>query len=210
VRDKVRIFLEHLYQEGVEHDAKPMQSRRKRWNLEPDAAALVNVVLQAMGARRVLEIGTSNGYSTIWLADAIQPSGGSVLSADIDGDIQVEAARNLDAAGVANCVELRQADGGVVLREATDASLDAILLDSKRSHYLDWWPQMVRALRPGGLLAVDNVLSHASEVANFRSAVESDARFISTVVAVGKGELLAVKQFSPESVVSLPGRTTPS
>jgi len=68
-----------------------------------------------------------------------------------------------------------------------------LFLDSERPEYPGWWPHPVRVLRPGGLLVVDNVLSHPDEVAPFLRLIEAEPALTATVVPVGKGELLAVK-----------------
>jgi predicted O-methyltransferase YrrM len=187
-----------LHEEGVRHDAdQPDRSRRRR-NLTPDAAALLSVVCQAMGARRVLEIGTSNGYSTLWLAHAVREHAGTVLTVDVDADAQRDAAANLARVGLQQHVELRCADGGQVLHELPDGSQDVVLLDAERSRYAGWWPDPVRVLRVGGLLAVDNVLSHPDEVAEVRTRIEADPLLDSTVAPTGSGLLLAVRR--PRSV----------
>lgn len=189
----LRTLLKSLHQAGVEHDAKRSDRLLRRRNLEPDSAALLAVVLRAANARSMVEIGTSNGYSTIWFADVLRANGGEpLLSVDLDGAVQQEAAENLARAGLGDYVRLRQADGGGVLSELADGSVDALFLDSERPEYPGWWPHPKRVLRPGGLLIVDNVLSHPDEVADFLALVEADGQFTSTVAAVGKGLLLAV------------------
>lgn len=193
VDTKLRDLLEALHQAGVEHDAAQSDRLLRRRNLEPDSAALLAVVLRAMNARTMVEIGTSNGYSTIWFADALRANGGErLLSVDIDAQAQQDAAHNLERAGLHGQVELRQADGGEVLRALPAGSLDALFLDSERPEYVGWWPHPRRVLRPGGLLIVDNVLSHPDEVAELLAIVDADSGFTSTVAAVGKGLLLAV------------------
>ncbi|MDI3405245.1 O-methyltransferase [Streptomyces cavernicola] len=183
-----------LHRSGVEHDAAQSDRLRRRRNLEPESAALLAVLLRAMSARRMVEIGTSNGYSAIWFADALRATGGQpLLSVDLDGAAQREAAANLAAARLDGYVELREADGGTVLRELPDGGLDALFLDSERTEYAAWWPHPRRVLRPGGLLIVDNVLSHADEAAEFLGLVEADPEFTSTTAAVGKGLHLAVR-----------------
>ncbi len=129
----------------------------------------------------------------MWLADAVRGQDGRVLSVDLDAAVQRQATSNLDRASLSPWVELRCADGAQVLAELPDASQDVVFLDSERPEYPGWWPHPVRVLRPGGLLAVDNVLSHPDEVAPFVRLVVDDPALASTVVAVGKGELLAVK-----------------
>jgi predicted O-methyltransferase YrrM len=176
-----------------EHDAAQADRLARFRNVEPESAELLAVLVRATRAQRLLEIGTSNGYSTIWFADVLRANGGErLLSVDTDGQVQQEAARNLAQAGLDNQVELRQADGGAVLRDLPNASLDALFLDSERPEYVGWWPHPRRVLRPGGLLIVDNVLSHPDEVADLLAIVEADSQFTSTVAAVGKGLLLAV------------------
>jgi predicted O-methyltransferase YrrM len=192
VDTKLLDLLESLHQAGVEHDAGQSDRLLRRRNLEPDSAALLAVVLRAMHVRTMVEIGTSNGYSTIWFADVLRATGGEpLLSVDLDGDVQREAAENLARAGLSDYVELRQADGGAVLGELADGSVDALFLDSERPEYPGWWPHPKRVLRPGGLLIVDNVLSHPDEVAGFLAIVEADGQFTSSVAAIGKGLLLA-------------------
>ena len=183
-----------LHAEGVRHDAGQTERSRRRRNLDPDAAALLGLVVEAMGARRVLEIGTSNGFSTLWLARAVRDRDGAVLSVDLDGEGQRAAAANLTRAGLARSVELRCADGGQVLRELPDGSQDVVFLDSDRSQYAGWWPEPVRVLRVGGLLAMDNVLSHPDQVAEVRALIDADLRLFSTVSTAGKGLLLAVRR----------------
>ena len=181
-----------VHEDGVRHDAGQADRLHRRRNLHPDEAALLSVVCEAMGAVRVLEIGTSNGYSTLWLARAVRETGGTVLSVDLDADAQRAAAVNLARAGLVEHAQLRCADGGEVLRELPDATQDVVFLDSERSEYAGWWPHPLRVLRSGGLLAIDNVLSHPDQVAVVRGLVESDPHLTSTVTPVGKGLLLAV------------------
>ncbi|MBO0850356.1 MAG: class I SAM-dependent methyltransferase, partial [Pseudonocardia sp.] len=113
--DALRTLLEEIYQDGERHDRTAPDRMHRRRNLEPDAAALLSVIIQAMGARTVVEVGTSNGYSTLWLADAVARRDGRVISVDLDGAAQEQAAANLAAAGLAGLVELRHADGGEAL-----------------------------------------------------------------------------------------------
>ena len=146
-------------------------------------------MLRAARARDVVEIGTSNAYSAIWLADAVRDTGGRVLTADVEE--WPGAAENLARAGVGAVVERRIVDGGALLATLADASVDLLFLDAERTGYPGWWPHPVRVLRPGGVLAVDNVLSHPDEVAPFLALVGEHGGFESTTATVGKGLFLA-------------------
>lgn len=189
---QVRELLQRLQAEGRAFDAEQPDRVQRRRNLEPDSAALLATVVRAAGTVRAVEIGTSNGVSAIWLADALRDTGGRLISVDLDAAAQEQARANLRRSGLAELVELRHADGGEVLARTATAALDLLFLDSERPEYPGWWPDIRRVLRPGGLLAVDNVLSHPDEIEPLLALVEEDVTLTGTVVPVGKGLLLAV------------------
>jgi predicted O-methyltransferase YrrM len=147
----------------------------------------------------VLEIGTSNGYSTIWLGDAAEAVGGSVVSLEIEPERTAQALDNLTQAGVSEFVELRTQDAAQALAAFGDGAFDLVFLDAERREYASYWPDLVRVLRDRGLLVVDNTLSHAKELVEFSELVYSDASVTSTLVTVGSGVLLVVK--SPSGYV---------
>ncbi len=191
--DTLIAVLDELHRYGAEHDAGKADRLERLRNVEPDTARVLAVLVRASGARHVLEIGTSNGYSTLWLADAVRSVGGKLVSVDVDAARSASAAQNLDRAGLRALVELQIDDAAVSLQQAPDRYWDMIFLDAERPAYTDYWPDLVRTLRPGGLLAVDNVLSHADELVDFRSLVGSDERVSEALVPTGAGLLLVVR-----------------
>jgi predicted O-methyltransferase YrrM len=191
--DTLRAVLDELHRYGTAHDAGLADRLERLRNLEPDTARVLSVLVQALAARRLLELGTSNGYSTLWLADAVRSVGGRLVTVDLDATRSAQAALNLDRVGLRELVELRVEDAAVTLRDTPDSVFDMIFLDAERSAYAGYWPDLVRALRPGGLLAVDNVLSHADQVADFCELVRADARVSEAVVPTGAGLLLVVR-----------------
>jgi predicted O-methyltransferase YrrM len=189
--------LEELHRHGAEHDAGRADRLDRLRNVEPDTARVLALLVRATGARRLLEIGTSNGYSTLWLADAVRAVGGHLVSVDVDAARSALAAENLDRAGLRELVELRVEDAAVSLRNAPEESVDMIFLDAERPAYAGYWPDLVRVLRPGGLLAVDNVLSHADQVSGLRSLIRSEERVSEALVPTGAGLLLVVHNPDP-------------
>jgi predicted O-methyltransferase YrrM len=192
--DLLAAVIEELHREGVEHDEGRTDRLERLRNLEPDTARLLSVLVRAVGPRRVLELGTSNGYSTLWLADAVRSVGGRLVSVDVDGARSALAAQNLDRGGVRGPVELRVEDAASTLAASPDESWDMIFLDAERSAYTSYWPDLVRVLRPGGLLAVDNVLSHADELREFRALAAAAPNVSEAVVPTGAGLLLVVRE----------------
>jgi predicted O-methyltransferase YrrM len=190
---RLEALLDDLHREGVEFDAPLADRTQRRRNLEPDSARLLHLLVVATGAGRVLELGTSNGYSTIWLADAVSANAGTMVGVDLDEGRLGEARGNVDRAGLGDAVDLRLEDAGAALSASDPESWDLVFLDAERPEYPAYWSDLVRVLPPGGLLAVDNVLSHAEEVADFRTLVTADRRVTEALVPTGAGVLLVTK-----------------
>ena len=186
-------FLDELYAHGRAHDEQRADRLQRLRNVEPETAELLGVLVRSMSATRVLEVGTSNGYSTIWLGDAAEAVGGKILSLEIEAERTAQAAENLAEAGVADFVELRTQDAGEALRSFAEEAFDLVFLDAERAHYASYWPELIRVLRPNGLLVVDNTLSHAKELVEFSELVYGSPEVTSTLVTVGAGVMLIVK-----------------
>jgi predicted O-methyltransferase YrrM len=197
VRPERRAYVDELYAAGCEHDARHADRLQRLRNVEPETAAMLAVLVHATGARDVLEIGTSNGYSTLWLADALQDAGGRLVSLDVDAQRTALARGHLAAVGLEGVVELRTEDAAQALRGFADRAFGLLFLDAERDAYPGYWPELVRVLVPGGLLVVDNAVSHADELAAFAALVEADARVLSALVPVGAGALLVVRLSAP-------------
>jgi len=123
-------------------------------------------------------------------------------AAAIDGHVttleyaadKVAMARDAFArSGLADRITLVHGDAGQWLAQAADASIDLLFLDSDREQYAGWWPQLRRVLRRGGLLVVDNATSHAAQMEPLRALLDADQDFGTSLVPVGNGELLAVR-----------------
>ena len=189
----LQVLLSELERFGEANDNATTERPRRMLNITRDTGEFLSVLVQATAARRVLEIGTSNGYSTLWLANAARATGGAVTTVELS-DYKVGLARqNFSRSGLAASITLVQDDAGRVLERAVDASFDLVFLDSERPEYPGWWPHLKRVLRPGGLLVVDNATSHPAQMAPFVALVKADADFTTSLVPVGNGEFLAVK-----------------
>lgn len=188
-----RRYVDQLYQRSHAHDQRKEDRLERFRNLEPPTAELLGVLVRACGVRRALELGTSNGYSTLWLADALEATGGRLVSVEIDPERTAMARSALSDAGLLELVELRTEDAEVTLGEAEDGAWELIFLDSERPAYPGYFPDLLRALAPGGVLAVDNVISHAHELTEFTALIEAERGLTQTVVEIGAGLRLAVR-----------------
>ena len=191
--DTLQNLLTELEQFGRDNDSATSERPRKMLNITRDTGEFLTVLVRAALARRVLEIGTSNGYSTLWLASAAQDIGGSVTTVE-KSQYKIDlAATNFAHSGLASSISQVHDDAGRLLERSADGAFDFIFLDSERPEYSGWWPHLRRVLRRGGLLVVDNATSHPAEIAPFVALVKADAEFITSLVPVGNGEFLAAR-----------------
>ena len=194
--DTLKNLLAELEQFGRDNDNATAERRSKMLNITRDTGEFLAVLVRAASARRVLEIGTSNGYSTLWLADAAREIRGSVTTVEL-ADYKIGlASANFARCGLAPCIKLVHDDAGHVLQRSDASAYDFVFLDSERPEYSGWWPHLRRVLRPGGLLVVDNATSHVEQMAPFAALVTADPQFTSCLVPVGNGEFMAVKAWS--------------
>jgi predicted O-methyltransferase YrrM len=191
--DPLDALLAELEQFGRNNDGSATERPRRMLNITRDTGELLAVLVRATMARRVLEIGTSNGYSTLWLASAARAIGGTVTTVELSDYKIALATANFNRSGLGRCISLVHDNAGRVLQRVTDDAFDLVFLDSERPEYPGWWPDLRRVLRPGGLLVVDNATSHQAEMAPFVALVSADALFVTSLVPVGNGEFLAVK-----------------
>ncbi len=186
--------LEHF---GAANDAATSERPRRMLNITRDTGEFLGVLVRATAARRVLEIGTSNGYSTLWLAEAARAIGGTVTTVEFAEYKIALASATFARSGLAGCITQVHDDAGRLLGRSDDGAYDLIFLDSERPEYPGWWPQLRRLLRPGGLLVVDNATSHAEQMAPLVALVTADPAFSTCLVPVGNGEFLAAKALVP-------------
>jgi caffeoyl-CoA O-methyltransferase len=175
----------------------------------PQTGALLQVLAVACAARRIVEVGTAIGVSTLYLARALGADG-KVVSFDVDFGRQDAARTYLERAGVADRCELRLQDARDGLAELEEGAYDVAFIDGAKTEYGDYFERLAPLLRKGALLVVDNVLMGGA-VADGRGdgqwsseQIESARAFnerllnseglTGTVTPVGDGVLIAVKR----------------
>lgn len=189
--------LEQLKKElecfGEENDKAQQARGHKMLNITRDTGALLAVLVQTRSATAVLEIGTSNGYSTLWLAEAVQRLNGRVTTVERDEGKLALATHNFRRAGLEAVITQLAGEASALLPTLPEEGYQLIFLDSDRQQYQAWWSEIRRLLAPRGLLVVDNAISHQSEMQGWMAQVRRDPGFITALVPVGKGEWLVVR-----------------
>jgi predicted O-methyltransferase YrrM len=188
----LRALLHELEETGARNDAQEQDRNKKMLNLEPETAHLLSILVRSSRRTQLLEIGTSNGYSTIWLAWATQTYGGHVISIDRDERKQALADANLRRAGLRELVTLISGDATEIVA-SLPGPFDCIFFDADRFSAPAQLELLLPKLTPDALLLADNAISHPNEIAAYLKALEALPQFDGLVVPIGKGLSIAYR-----------------
>jgi predicted O-methyltransferase YrrM len=193
---QIRNFLMQLEDRARIHDARETEHSRKLLSLEPQTAELISIFARSSRARRILEIGTSGGYSTIWLAASVGSEGGRVISIDRNPEKHKLAQENLLAAGVLQFVDLRLGDATQVIKTLA-GPFDFVFFDGDRTSAPGQLALLLSELAPQALVLADNALSHPQEIAGYLAMVTTLTQFQHVLIPVGKGLSVAFADARP-------------
>ena len=174
----------------------------------PDTGALLHTLARASGARRILEIGTAIGYSTLWMATAL-PADGALITMEYDPGRAGRARDHFAAAGYADRISVIVGDATRFLRKV-GGPFDLIFQDSDRKLYEPMLDRLIELVRPGGLLIADNILwngevipeyvankkysdEDTAAIVSFSKRLSGDARLYTSFLQVGDGVSVSVK-----------------
>lgn len=188
--DEFERFMQELYEKFHRHDLKQADRLHRYRNIEPESGRFLSMLIRAQQSKSILEIGTSTGYSTLWLAEAARQTQAMITTLEVDAERVAQAKQYATEIDLADLINFKVIDAQVYLKEEQEI-FDFILLDAERDAYVSYWPHLSRLLKAkGGLLVVDNVISHAAEVEEFIALIQQDPRFIMSTVPIGAGLLM--------------------
>lgn len=177
--------------------------------ISPEQGKLLQVLLKAIGAHRVLEIGTLGGYSALWMARAL-PGDGTLITIEKDPDRAAFARRFIEKAALEDVVEIRVGDAREVLVELVEAvtagagePFDAVFIDADKEPFVEYLERSLQLVRPGGLILGDNAFrdgrvleddpDEATQgVLDYNQRAATDPRLVSTVIPVRDGLTVSV------------------
>ena len=190
---------------SAENDAHP----RGGMQFSPDSAQFLQLLVKLMGAKRCLEIGTFTGYSATALALALPPDG-KLIACDTDAEATKIAQRYWKKAGVAAKIELRIGPAAetldALIANGQEGEFDFGLIDADKTGYDDYYERLLRLLRPGGLIAIDNVLwggavadpgqrdASTRALRALNKKIGADPRVDQSLLQIGDGLMLARKR----------------
>lgn len=161
-------------------DDLDQNQRRGMMNVPVEDGRLLRLLTESIGAKKVVEIGTSNGYSGLWICLGLRGTGGHLFTHEIDARRAGLARENFKRAGVTNRVTLIEGDAHEEVVKL-EGPIDLIFLDADKQGYLDYLDKLLPKLRPGGLVVAHNM--------NPRQA---DAKYVEAITTNPKLETLFV------------------
>ena len=173
-------------------DAKDRVDGTSRENrlrqITPETGRFLTIVAASAPKGTFVEIGTSAGYSGLYLAMAARAAGARLITFEISEERAQMAQETFRAAGVSDCVELIVGDARERLETVSDVSF--CFLDAEKEVYPECYELVVPKMVSGALMVADNVISHAERLKPFVERALSDSRVDAVVVPIGRGELL--------------------
>ena len=173
--------------------------------VSPTQGKLLHLLAMSLGARKILELGTLGGYSTIWMARAL-PAGGRLITLEADAKHAEVARANIARAGLANVVDLRLGRAQETLPKLADeAPFDLIFIDADKTGYPEYFQWAMKLSRRGSVIIADNVFlfGHLADEGSPRAALEAmrafhqrlaaSGEFRATVIPTGEGLSVAVR-----------------
>lgn len=146
MQKNIELLLNELESFGLNNDLNMQEGRLKMKNITKETGEFLSILIKSNKAKSVLEVGTSNGYSTIWLAQNFLDSEGHVTTLEFDDNKLTMALDNFRRAELESIISLHHGDAGEFIKNQEDQIFDFIFLDSDRKQYLNWWEDLNRIL----------------------------------------------------------------
>ena len=187
-------ILHQLEQEGAIADAKDEDKKLKLLNLERPTAEIIYFLTLGFQRKCILEVGTSHGYSSLWLAQALLqvPESQALLTIERELEKVEKAQQNFVQAGVSKKIKILQGDATEIIANLP-GPFDCVFFDADRLSVPRQLHLLLPKLEQTVLLLADNALSHPEEIAGYLSEFEKLPEFKTTVVPVGKGLHMAYR-----------------
>ena len=192
MKEELLSLLKELEQIDSEERAKGLPAEVRMRNITPDVGLFLNMIVKAIKAKNVLEIGTSNGYSTIWLGLAARDNQGKVKTLEVDPRKVKLAKTNLSRANLENTVEIVLGDAKETIRNFKE-EFDFVFIDAEKEDYVEFFDLIFPLVKTGGVIIADNVVSHAEILNSYVEHVRNNPNTQSVLIPIGRGEELTLK-----------------
>lgn len=144
-------------------------------SVPPEDGRILRLLAEAMGAQHVVEIGTSNGYASIWFCLALRTTGGKLTTFEIDPNRILLARENFKQAGVEKLVTIVEGDAHKKVTQLEEP-IDILFIDADKSGYLDYLNKLLPLVRPGGLILAHNTTDVAERMQDYLDAITTNPK----------------------------------
>ena len=170
------------------------KTQKDFWNIPRKTGVLMNMFIKMMNAKSALEIGTSNGYSGLWLAKALKETNGRLTTIEYYEKRQSIAIENFKKCGVFDIVRPLQGSACDILGSFDDnEKFDFVFIDANKREYVKYFELIKPHLTQKAMIVADNITSHAEKVQTFIDAIDRDDEFQYEIVEVPGGILVAYR-----------------
>jgi predicted O-methyltransferase YrrM len=175
-------------------DLQKFGEENQRLNVPMEHGRFLKLMVEASGAKRGLEVGTSNGFSAIWIALGLETTKGHLDTVEIVPERVAEAKENLSRAGLAKYVTCMEGDALKVLPDL-EGHYDFVFIDALKQDYLKYLNLVLDRLEPGTVILAHNAVTQADAMRDYLDFVQQDPRFTTTIVHIEPRDGLAVSVY---------------
>lgn len=173
------------------------RTQKEFWNISRQTGLLLNTFIKMMDAKSVLEIGTSNGYSGLWISKALKTTGGKLTTIEYFDKRQSIAMENFKKCGVADIIRTIQGSAIKILSALSpDEKFDFVFIDANKSEYVQYFELIKPHLTNRAFITADNITSHPEKVQSFIDAIAEDKEFQYEMIDISGGLLIASRKFN--------------
>ena len=170
------------------------KTQKDFWNIPRKTGVLLNTFIKMMNSQNVLEIGTSNGYSGLWISKALKETGGKLTTIEFYEKRQNIAIENFQKCGVSDIITPLQGSACDIIKNfSEDIKFDFVFIDASKREYVEYFNLIKPHLTPKAIIVADNIISHAEKVQTFVDAIDADDEFQYEIVEVPGGILIAYR-----------------
>ena len=164
------------------------KTQKNFWNISRVTGEFLYTLIKAGNCQNALEIGTSNGYSGIWLGKALKETGGHLTTIEFWEKRFSIARQNFEACGINDVISIVQGSACDILKDLPESfKIDFAFVDANKREYIDYFNLIHTHLKTGGFICCDNVLSHKEKTKEFIDAITGHPDYENVVINLPAG-----------------------
>ena len=203
MRENIRSVLKKLEERSELEKSEKIQVNHdeRMLTISNKTGEFFNILLKAMKAKKILEVGMSVGFSTLWFADAILANNGKIVTIEENQDKITRAKKNFEEAGVSAQIEIQEGKALQILQklatsESEQQQFDFVFLDADKENNIEYFDLVLPLVRVGGIIATDNILypeEFRPEMKKFTEYIKSKPNVQTITLDLGNGEEISIK-----------------